>query len=199
MCSNGVALSCVFVPSKTGGSYQFTTYDYTPAKFYDFASALYDDVVLVFGASDSYVYQFDAGTSFDGAEYSAFLVTAYNVCGTPYVRKRFRRAFLELNAPGYSNVMFAYDVSPFGDESFRSETAPIPTTMNTLVYSTAKYFDAAVWDRFVWSHVSTSSPLDTPGTGVGISLLVRCVGKTNDPFTITGYTVTYTFGRGARG
>jgi hypothetical protein len=59
--------------------------------------------------NEGVVYEDQIGKNFDGEEISSYVRTAFNHVGTPTLRKRFRRADLELNAPQTLSIQFAHD------------------------------------------------------------------------------------------
>jgi hypothetical protein len=65
---------------------------------------------LFVGAEDGFVYEFDKGTSFDGAAVPAYLRLAWNSLGAPMQQKRFTKATLEFNAPTAVTVGVGYSV-----------------------------------------------------------------------------------------
>lgn len=146
--------------------------------------------VLYFGSSDGYVYQMDSGTSLDGNVVNAFLRMQYNHFGSPRIRKRFRRAILEINqdtAPN-TNLQFAYDLS-FSDPD-------IPTAIPTDVTVAAGggFWDVDNWNEFVWSAQAVGTLIaHLDGTGENLSLLINSAATYEDPHSIYGATVHFSY------
>lgn len=117
---------------------------------------------IYFGASDGFVYQMDAGTSFNGNAIEAFLRTHFNHLKSPSVKKRIRKIVLELDAPIDSYISANLDFD-YGD-----------TIGNTQIFnpeSPAGFWDVSNWDAFHWDGKSTdSAPLNVEGSGLNFGL-----------------------------
>lgn len=152
--------------------------------------------ITYFGSSDSlgYVYQLDAGTSFDGAAVNAHITTAWNPIGTPRILKRFRAASVEMQGTAYAAISFGYQLG-YGTPLIGQ---PLPVNAASG-FSSAPMWDAFTWDNFVWDG-QTLSPTDVDMTGTGENVQFTITAGTNyiDAFTINSIITHWTPRRGMR-
>lgn len=122
--------------------------------------------VVFFGAENGYVYQADTGSSFDGEPIEAYLRMPFNNVGGPRIRKRFRKAVLEMAASGYASIRFQPEFS-YGDPdvgTHRTQTADVA--------GGGGYWDSSNWDEFFYDAQLVSSPaFRIEGTGLSMALL----------------------------
>jgi hypothetical protein len=143
--------------------------------------------VTYFGSDDGYIYQADTGTSFDGSSIEAWLRLAFNHTKSPRLRKRYRRAVLELTVANYSQVNVSYDLG-YGSSQVQPSVA-------VLSYLTGGggYWDQFTWDQFNWDAqfiLDPTIPLD--GTEKNISLLFYSNRAQDKSHTLQGVTLVYT-------
>jgi len=151
------------------------------------------DEVAVFGDAAGNVFRLDQGTSFNGAAIESTLVTAFNHCGSPTARKRFRRVFLE--SVGADSVdltvlpSFDYDDWQIARHFRSAETL-----------AAGGRWGFSDWDGFVWDGpYQSETPISISGTAVNINLSFHHSSAVNAPHTIRGYTLHYTPRRLRRG
>ena len=60
------------------------------------------------GSTDGWVYQFDKGTSFDGANISAYITLNYDPAKSPRILKSYRRAVVEVFGTSYAELQASY-------------------------------------------------------------------------------------------
>ena len=79
----------------------------------DNVDAVDNSATSYFGSSDGqgYVYQLDRGTSFDGEDIYAYIVTAWDFEKSPRVLKRFRAASIEVQGDGYAEISYGYSLA----------------------------------------------------------------------------------------
>ena len=146
-----------------------------------------------YGGNLGYVYTLEQGTSFDGANISAYFVLNYNNEGAVRVLKRYRRASVEMTGLGYADFAFGYslaygsvDVNQAGITQYTSPFAP-------------SFWDSFVWDNFVWDgRALAPSEVECIGTGENIAVTISTNSKINQTFTINSITLHYTPRRGIR-
>jgi hypothetical protein len=145
------------------------------------------------GGSNGYVYQIDSGTSFDGADIEATLLLNYNPVRSPRVRKRFRKASVEVTGSSYAEFRFGYELGyglPDNEQPYE------------LVYETrfsSSFWDSLVWDQFTWDG-KTLAPSETEmtGTAENVALRLRVGSNFIREFTINSVILHYTMRRGLR-
>lgn len=151
------------------------------------------NAVSFFGSSNGFVYQLDAGTSFDGNPIPANMNLIYNSIGSPRILKRFRRASVELTGDFYSEIQFGYDL---GYRRLDLSQTPDATYAADLRSS---YWDSLTWDRFVWDGSDISpSEVEVSGTAENIAVRISSVSDLFEPFTVNTVIVHYTLRRGIR-
>lgn len=152
--------------------------------------------VTYFGSTDSngYIYQMDAGTSFDGASIDAYITPAWNPIGSPRVLKRWRAASIEVQGTGYASIQFGYQLG-YGSTLIGQPT-PVATTSNFRVPAV---WDQFTWDSFVWDG-KTLSPTDVDMTGTGENVQVTISSSTNyiKAYTLNSIIYHFTPRRGIR-
>lgn len=140
-------------------------YPVNPTCFASCEDATGKDAVY-FGADNGYVYQADVGSSFDGEAIEAYLRMPFNNVGGPRIRKRFRKAVLEMAASGYSAIRFQPEFS-YGDPDVGTHR-----TQTGEVSGGGGYWDASTWDEFFYDAQLVSSPaFSIEGTGLNMALL----------------------------
>jgi len=146
-----------------------------------------------FGSSNGFVYRMDVGPSFDGnpIEYSIFL--NYNAVKSPRIKKRYRKASIEITGTSYAEFFFGYDLG-YGTTEIEQPTNAVYSSN----FSTA-FWDSFTWDAFTWDG-RTLSPTEVEMTGTAENIGLRFFGNANyvSEFTLNSVIMHYTFRRGLR-
>ena len=144
--------------------------------------------VLFAGDANGYVYQLDSGTSFDGANITAVLRTAFNFLRAPTVKKRWRRLVVELSA---SSGPVGLQVSPdfnYGDFS----GAASGFAVDMWASGGGGLFDGSNWDGFVFdAGIVGSAAVNLTGLATSMGLLFNHVSATDAPFVLAAAHVHY--------
>lgn len=142
------------------------------------------DEELFFGSSDGFVYQMDSGTSLDGGAIEDIIQTHYNHIKSPSVKKRFRKAVVELDAPNNITINVSLD---YGDSD--GQTAP---NVDVDIDEAGGHWGVDSWDSFVWDgpFVSTGEAR-FDGSGTSISMTFYHTGIYDQPHTIQGVVIHY--------
>lgn len=149
--------------------------------------------VIYVGATNGFVYQLDAGTSFDGEDIGASMPLVFNSIRSPRIRKRYRKAALEVTGSGYGEFSFSYQLG------YNVSTIAQPGTVDHALPLTATFWDEFVWDQFVWDGVNLApEECELDGTAENISVIVASVGDYFESFTINSIVLHYTPRRGMR-
>jgi len=150
--------------------------------------------IILSGDADGNVYQFDAdASSFNGQNITAFITIAYNDLNSPSAKKRYRRAFFDIDS-GTEDTISVRPELDFGDiESARQ-------LRFFLEYErTGGLWNVDNWDEFAWSSpVLATEPVDVSGSGESVGFSIFSSG-TARPHIIYGYTLHYEIRRRNRG
>lgn len=140
--------------------------------------------VTFFGSDDGYVYQDNVGTSFDGQPIEAWIRTHFNSMGDPMMRKRIRRAVLEVFVASYAQVNISYDFG-YGNP----DVLPAAPAADRQLSGGGGYWDSFVWDQFVWDAQVVSNPvLSIEGTEKNISFTFYSNRAQDGSHTVQGLT-----------
>lgn len=147
-----------------------------------------------FGSSSGYVFELDAGTSFDGVSINAFITMAWDHIKTPRILKRFRAASVEMQGGSYAQVSFGYLLG-YGQPNI-GQAANQNMGAN---FSEPPVWDSFVWDAFIWDG-QTLSPADVPmtGTGENVQVTISCNSDYMASFGINSVIYHFTPRRGIR-
>lgn len=151
--------------------------------------------VTYFGSDDGYVYQESKGTSFDGETIESWVRLAFNHEKSPQMKKRFRRATLELSTEGYGEVNVSYD---FGYGALFTQSSEMQPDQE--FNGGGGYWDASAWDSIIWDgQFVENNTLQLSGTSENISLLFYSNRAQDSVHTLQGVTMMYTPRRLSRG
>lgn len=140
-------------------------YPVKPVCFACCEDATGNDVVL-FGADTGYVYQADVGSSFDGAPIEAYLRMPFNNISSPRLRKRFRKAVMEMSATAYASIRFQPEFS-YGDPDIGTHRLQTGETTGS-----GGYWDVDNWDGFYYdARLVTTPEFSIEGTGLNMALI----------------------------
>lgn len=149
--------------------------------------------VAFFGSSDGFVYQMDAGTSFDGLPIAANINLVYNSVNSPRVLKRFRKASVELTGDSYCEITFGYNLA------YRSTALDQPSEENYPSDLRSAYWDTMIWDNFIWDGSDvTPTEVEVQGTAENMAIRMASVSALFQPFTVNSIVIHYTPRRGLR-
>jgi hypothetical protein len=142
--------------------------------------------IIIFGSTDGYIYQLDAGTSLDGSAVTAYIRLPFNHVGTPTQHKRWHQLTLEMDAAVATVISILVDFG-FGDPE--ATTAAEETF---TVSGGAGYWNLDNWDEFQWSATGTGVALlhiEGEGTNMSVSFLSEKIYE--EPHTFHGLTLHY--------
>jgi hypothetical protein len=146
-----------------------------------------------FGSANGYVYEIDAGTSFDGQDIPANVSLVFNSMGNSRLLKRYRKASFEIFGDAYAQFAVGYDL---GYRSMEYEQAADTASATDLRSS---YWDQFVWDDFLWDGKELApAEFDVTGSAENVAFRVSCVAPDVEPFTLNSITVHYSPRRGIR-
>jgi len=142
--------------------------------------------VLLLGSDDGYVYEMDAGTSFDGEEVVGYLRLPFGHMKSPQQNKHFYKAVLDMDAPGGTVLTFTHGLN-YGDPE-----TPLGSTQDIDVQSGGGQWGSAVWSEFVWgAQVVGTAEGCIDGDGVNLGMLIRSATTYDRPHTINGVNIHY--------
>lgn len=146
--------------------------------------------ILLIGSTNGYVYEIDAGTSFDGSSYVSYFRLTYNNLGAPTRKKRFFKATLELDAAPTTTLYV------LADFSYGNPDVPQTEEQQFNISGGGDLWDVGNWDEFYWSsQVEGLAEARIPGSGTNVSLTVYSDSSTEKPHTISGVTYHFSWRR----
>ncbi len=144
--------------------------------------------VTYFGSDDGYVYRDSMGTSFNGKPIEAWIRLPFNHSKSPGVRKRYRRAYLEVKATGYSSVNISYDLGYANPDILAPAIA-----QDRALTGGGGYWDQFTWESFTWDSAVVENPsLSLDGTEKNISFIFYSNSAKYKSITLQGVRVSYT-------
>jgi hypothetical protein len=146
-----------------------------------------------FASDNGFVYQDRIGTSFDGDEIPSYIRLPFNHCGTPALRKKFRRADLEIQSGRPLTLKFIQDLT-YGSLESDSDVGDLTTSDVPVIdiFAGGGFFDTDNFDQFYWDgqNISTARA-DLNGTGENIGFLIFNESAIAQPFVIQGITLHF--------
>lgn len=146
--------------------------------------------VSYFGSTNGYVYQFDKGTSFDGAIIPFELELNYSTARTPRTLKRYRKASLEVTATSetYATFNFGYSI---GYNNVMTYEQPDNAVYSQFV--SGLRWDVFTWDQFFWDSNSLA-PVECEMVGTAENMAIAITGNYDyvSSFTINSMLVHFT-------
>lgn len=167
-------------------------YPVNPTCFASCEDATGKDVVF-FGADNGFVYQADAGSSFDGEEIESYLRLPFNNISSPRMRKRFNRVAMEMGASGYAALRFQPEFT-YGDQdvgTHRLQTAEVT--------GGGGYWNTVNWDEFFYDARLVSSPeFSVEGSGLNMAMLFYSSSAIDAGHVLQGAIIHFSIKRLAR-
>ncbi len=148
--------------------------------------------MLLVGAEDGYVYQLDAGTSFDGQEIEAWIRFAFNSIGSPQQKKRWHKATLMLDGDVNTQISITSEVS------YANPYQPSGVEQAFSVEGGGGLWNEANWNEFIWStqyHGEAEAYLE--GIGENISIVLMSDSTHEEPHSLSTLTLHFSY-RGMR-
>ena len=147
--------------------------------------------LILFGSTDGFIYQMESGNSFDGANISSSLVTAFSPCGYPRYIKRFKRAWFDIASAGHTTLVarpiFKLDSSP----ALNPETLGINA-------STSYLGQAILGQAILGAQQLQEGRIDMPGSCDYIAMQVTSRTNTGDPWELDGLGYEFELGKPRR-
>lgn len=153
------------------------------------------DEILLFGATNGYVYQLDKGSSFDGAEISGYAVMNWNHCGSPRTLKRWRKTSIEMQGSSYAEISVGYGLAYGSTE----EIQPTPVTYASNLFQTNWDASGVTWETFFWDgRALFPTEAEMIGTSENVQVTLTFGTDYLYPFTMNSLIHHYTPRRGMR-
>lgn len=152
------------------------------------------ETVQLFGTTDGFVMRNDKGTSFDGAVINSFANLNINAVKTPRLRKRFRKAVLEVQGSSYVEMQIGYAF-----EWATELILPHRFVAASESFSSMPFWDSMTWDLFFWDgRTNDAVEVDMAGTGENVQMTVSTSSDYVAEFTLTSVIFHYSPRRGNR-
>ncbi len=144
--------------------------------------------VLLAGDADGWVYQLDAGTSFNGEEVEAFCRFPFNHVGSPQQNKRWAEAVVELK--GGSNT----DIGIIAEFGYGEDENPSGVEVEVEVAGGGGFWDEVNWNEFLWSApINGQARADIDGFGQNVSIVVASNATYEEPHILTGVILYFSY------
>lgn len=146
-----------------------------------------------FGSTSGYVFEMDAGTSFDGADIAASINLVFNSSGNARILKRYRKASVELTGSFFASFSLGYDLG------YRTQAKDQMVDISATNDLRSAYWDTFTWDNFVWDGQDISpTEMEVTGSAENIAFRVSTVSAVVPAFTVNSVTLHFTPRRGLR-
>jgi len=143
--------------------------------------------IMFFGADNGFVYQLDAGTSFDGESIPAFLRLMFNHVGSPPWHKRWHKAALEGDFGNANSIMMTAEFD-YGDPY-----QPAASLQGFSIEGAGGFWDEDAWESFYWdAAVEGRAECRLAGHGRNCSLTVISESTYDRAHVLHGLTLFYT-------
>lgn len=142
------------------------------------------------GAADGFVYELDAGTSFDGAQVQAFMRLAWNTVNAPRQNKRFHKASFDIDSEDPIEVGVAFHVDyaiPGGNTGGARVDYDVDAGSQSLI-------PVALYDSINWTQPMqgvVEAYLDGVGRNMALTLITEHT--TERPHTLSTLTVNFSW------
>jgi hypothetical protein len=146
------------------------------------------------GADNGFVYEADAGCSFDGDPIPAYVQLAWNAVGAPLRTKRFHKATIEIDAPDDTTVGVLFQVDYDRPGNVKSGEEEYIVELGSRSDPEIGYHHEINWLTPVMG------VLDYWMNGVGRNMALSIISETavEEPHTLTAVSVNYTPRRALR-
>ncbi len=122
--------------------------------------------VILFGASNGFVYRADKGSSFDGEPKQMFLQMPFNTLNTPLHLKEYLKGVLEMTATGYAEIRFHPEFT-YGDPDIQQHEINI-----VAINGEGGYWDIGTWDVMFYDSRTVNQPeFLINGSGKNMSMI----------------------------
>lgn len=139
-----------------------------------------------FCSTNGMVYQMEKGTSFDGVSLDGYITLNVNALGSPRLRKRFRKAAMEISGSGYAEFNFGYAIGYSSKNITQPSSVLYDTNVNVMNW------DNFTWDNFTWDGNSTlPNEIEVVGTAENIAITIRSTTPYWQPFTLNSVILHY--------
>lgn len=196
----------VYMEGKAPSMLPFTTD--TMRVYATFRGEMTDGSEGMFACDTSgYVFRLDSGTSFDGQQINAFLMTPFNHLGNVGINKRFHGVSVELTGSARTRLGLTAQFDYGDGEQPISGDKAITTNGNSsfiavhggggdfIATSGGGSFDPTKWDQFYWASGSSFQGMaeaDIGGAGRNVSIIFGCRSQDIEPpHTLQAYTVRW--------
>jgi hypothetical protein len=144
--------------------------------------------ILLAGDADGWVYQLDAGTSFNGEEVEAFCRFPFNHVGTPQQNKRWAQAVVEIK--GGSNT----EIGIISEYGYGDAENPSGQEVSLTIAGGGGFWDELDWNEFFWSApINGQARADIDGFGQNVSIVVASNATYEEPHTLTGVILYFSY------
>ena len=150
------------------------------------------DERLLVGSEDGFVYELDAGTSFNGESVNAFLRMPFNNVGSPAQKKRWNKVTVEVDSGPRTRLGLTVEYG------YADPDQPPSTEQLFTVRGSGGFWDEFLWDQFFWSSpVEGQAEAHIDGLGRNLSVTVISDEIYEEPHILHGVVLQFNY-RGVR-
>ncbi len=191
--SNGNGLYCTIVNDKFLGALPIAFPDPVFCTWEGEASD--GSEITLFGSAGGYVHRLDVGTSFDGTAINSSITLNYNSVKSPRLRKRFRKASIEVTGSTFAALTVNYSLGYGSPTIATQESASYSANYTNATWDSGYSWDSGlVWD----GRTLFPTEVELQGTAENIAITFSNFTDYTAPFTINSLIVHYTPRRGIR-
>jgi hypothetical protein len=140
-----------------------------------------------FASDDGFVYEADVGRSYDGAPIEAWIKLAFNHAGGPAVKKRFRKASIEIKPQS------AMAISVQGEYSLGDIDIGATQLTTQSVAGAGGVWDVTNWDQCYYDSTAQSiQGVRLDGVGTSLSLTFSTIKSDELPHLLQSVTTSFT-------
>jgi hypothetical protein len=138
------------------------------------------DEVTYAGDSNGFVHQLDTGSSCDGALMDFYLVPNWNAIRSPRLRKRYRKASLEMQGTSYCALQFSWQLG-YASKEFAVQAA---RTYESNFSGVPVWDSGITWDTFVWDG-TTLGPIEIEMSGTAENIQPKLANSSDIMYAFT--------------
>ena len=189
--SDGIGVALTFQEGEVNG---FGVYDYgLNINVMSNAEDENGDERIFFGGDTGLVYEQEKGVSFDGEEKEVWLKTVFQFIGSQTVRKRFFRAFFDVDISGRAEQAVIAEYSKGSQDVQQTDVT------DELLAGAPSAWDIGDWDLATFdANRASDMYADLTGTGDSISIILYSKSAKDDIFTLKDVVYHYKLRRHLR-
>lgn len=144
------------------------------------------DEILLVGNAEGFVYELDAGTSFDGEPVPAYLRLSFVKATGPSQNVRWHKATLELDASAATRIGLTAEFS------YADPDTPAASEQSFLVRGGGGFWNEAFWNELFWSSPAQGvAEAYIDGIGQNVSITIISEAANEEPHVLSVLTLNF--------